>query len=376
MSAIFVHSHKFRRVNGEYYSPGGLSERDIKRYVDIFGDLTIVGRVVDDTEVRENYCKVSGPRVRVYTSKDLKRLVSEADYLIARIPSPYGFRAVRYARKLGKPYVLENVVCVWDAYWNHSFKGKLLALPMYLYMKSVVAHASHVLYVSKYFLQERYPTKGKSVGVTDTAISDVDPSVLTKRLEKIERAEGPLILGQLARLSVAKGQEYAIRALPLIQKELDRRVILQFAGNGDQTALRALAKELGVEDDVQFMGSLAHKEVFPWLDSIDIVVHPTYAEGLCRALVEAESRALPCVVSGVGGNVELIDKDFVFSMRNKKTLPKRIAAAVVKIAQKDTLRAQAEKNFNLIVNDFDPEKLEATRRAFYTEFRDDFQSKS
>ena len=42
------------------------------------------------------------------------------------------------------------------------------------------------------------------------------------------------------------------------------------------------------------------------MDNIDIYLQPSYTEGLPRALVEAMSRALPCIGSNVGGIPELL----------------------------------------------------------------------
>ncbi len=372
MSILFAHSHKFRRVNGEYYSPGGLTERDIKRYVDIFGDVTIVGRVVDDDETHESYQRVSGPRVKVFDNRELERFVSEADYVVARVPSINGFRAARLAKKYGKPCLLEVVVCVWDAYWNHSLHGKFFAAPGYLYMRNLVRNATHVVYVSRKFLQKRYPTRGKQIGVSDVSIPVIDENALTKRLEKIECEEGVLALGTAGRLTSSKGQEYAIRALAALRGRLKRRVVLELVGSGDPAELRALAARLGVANDVRFLGALPHDEMFAWYDAIDVCLQPSGAEGLSRVIVEAMSRATPCVVSNAGGNPELVDEQFVFSMRNKRTLPARIADAVVKIADKRVMREQAEKNFTTAKKCFDPEKLERERHEFYSAFRDSF----
>ena len=73
-----------------------------------------------------------------------------------------------------------------------------------------------------------------------------------------------------------------------------------------------LAKKYRVENRVKFLGQVPHKEVLKWLDNIDIYIHPSYTEGLCRSIIEAMSRACPIICSDVGGNYELVDKDHAF----------------------------------------------------------------
>lgn len=376
MNVLFAHSHKFRRIGGEYYSPSGMSKDDLERYVETFGSMTFIGRVADEQEVPESYLQVSGPRSRVFDAKNLDRLVRDADGVIARIPSVNGFRAAALAKKYGKPCLLEVVVCVWDAYVNHSLHGKLLAAPAFWHMKRLVKNAERVLYVSREFLQRRYPTNGLSVGVSDVAIDLPDEAAIAKRLEKIDRsAEGTLKLGVLGMLCRRKGQDLAIRALPKIETRLGRRVELELVGPGDQAPLRKIARETGVEDRVRFCGPIPHERVFEWFDSVDLYLQPSFVEGLCRALVEALSRGLPCVASSVGGNVELVDKEQTFSMRNKRTIVDRLTDAVCAAAGKETMKRLAIKNFELVKRDFDPVRAERTRSVFYNGFRDSFMRK-
>ena len=102
----------------------------------------------------------------------LEKEIKNVDFLIIRLPSMIGNLAVKIARKYKKPYLVEMVGCPWDALWNHSLKGKLFAPIMTYITKQEVKNAPYVLYVTKEFLQKRYPTKGKSVGCSDVMLND------------------------------------------------------------------------------------------------------------------------------------------------------------------------------------------------------------
>lgn len=371
MSLLFVHGHKFRRVAGEYYSLGGLQEDVLRRYIDLFGSMVVVGRIIDEDAAQENYKKIQDPRVKIVDNSELERLVQETDAVIVRLPSMNGYKAVDLAKKYGKPYLVEVVACVWDAYWNYSLKGKLAAAPFMQIMKKRVKDAPYVLYVSQNFLQKRYPTSGKTVGVSDVEPECVDERVLNARLDKIERNDGKLVLGTIGAVDVAhKGQEYAIRALPKLIERLGDRVEYQLVGMGSSERLAAIAREVGVEKRVNFIGALPHEDVFKWLDSIDLYVQPSFQEGLCRSLVEAIGRAAPAAASQVGGNLEIVEKEFSFSVKNKGKIADRIADVLCKLADKETMKKAAKTNFARALADFEPTNLERKRMTFYREFHE------
>lgn len=97
------------------------------------------------------------------------------------------------------------------------------------------------------------------------------------------------------------------------QKRLDRLVglwpriraacpeaLLLIAGTGSQeNTLKSMAGE-----GIRFLGGV--EDVLPYLQSADLFVLPSAAEGLSNALLEALSCGLPAVATRVGGNPEVV----------------------------------------------------------------------
>ena len=67
---------------------------------------------------------------------------------------------------------MEVVGCPWDAYWNYSLKGKIVAPFATYMMKRRVKSAPFVLYVTNKFLQKRYPTKGKKINCSNVELAE------------------------------------------------------------------------------------------------------------------------------------------------------------------------------------------------------------
>ena len=86
----------------------------------------------------------------------------------------------------------------------------------------------------------------------------------------------------------------------------NRRGSLILVGPGDDRQhLETLAASLGIADRVQFTGGV--NDPAEYLRAADVFVLPSVAEGMSNSLLEAMATALPCAVSGIGGNTDLIE---------------------------------------------------------------------
>src|SRR5699024_8455537 len=119
-------------------------------------------------------------------NEQIHKAVKESDYIVARLPSFIGNIAIKYAKKMNKPYSTDVVACPWDALWNHSFKGKIVAPFMFLKTRNLVRNSSYVIYVTNEFLQRRYPTNGVNIACSNVVIKNIDEKVLDKRINKIK----------------------------------------------------------------------------------------------------------------------------------------------------------------------------------------------
>jgi glycosyltransferase involved in cell wall biosynthesis len=283
-----------------------------------------------------------------FDRKKVKRILSEEfakiDFAIIRVPSMIGYEAIKIAEKLKIPYLVEVVGCPWDALWNHSIKGKMIAPYSTLTMKRLVKKSHYVVYVTNEFLQKRYPTNGVSISCSDVEIKNISEEILSLRLKHIENNKGKIILGTTAAVNVPyKGHQYVIEALARLKKQGINNFEYQMVGDGDQSRLKKIIKDLDVEKEVIFMGAKTHEQVFEWLDTIDIYIQPSRQEGLPRALIEAMSRALPCIGAKTGGIPELLPSERVFS--NGRNNINEICTLLLSL-DKEKMKEDAYRNYN------------------------------
>jgi glycosyltransferase involved in cell wall biosynthesis len=112
----------------------------------------------------------------------------------------------------------------------------------------------------------------------------------------------------LGRIGVRKGSFDLIRAFAGLPEDLRSFCHLTMAGDGDTDEVRALASELGCLDRVSIPGWIGKADVERLLVQSDVLVLPSYAEGMAMALVEAMSWGLPVVTTTVGGAGEFLEQ--------------------------------------------------------------------
>ena len=134
-------------------------------------------------------------------------------------------------------------------------------------------------------------------------------------------------------------------------------------GNGRGEELLSYARQCGVENQVIIDGSKPHNEVYGWLDSIDIYIQPSFTEGLCRAVVEAMSRACPVVCTNVGGNSELCSNEYLVKPGDSEG----IAKALESLISPDERKKQAQISFEK-AHDYYSETLDQKRQEFLLDF--------
>lgn len=156
--------------------------------------------------------------------------------------------------------------------------------------------------------------------LTDGGISPKKIRVILNGVEPVEekdeavkaevRAEfgiepDDFVMGIMARLNKVKGHEYILKMAKRLKDE-GRKIKVIIAGVGDEEErLKALAKELDIEDTVKFAGFV--KDVSRILSVMDLQLNASYGtEATSLALLEGMSLGIPAVVSDYGGNPGVI----------------------------------------------------------------------
>ena len=355
------------------------------RYLKYYDSLIVSTRVKDISEENGNtdgYIRTNGKNIdvmQIISYKNIpdgilrkKEIVGEVnkvlanvDVAIVRMPSMIGNIVCSICEKNDKKYIIEMVACAWDGYINHHNKyGKIVAPYMFIETKKHVKKGKKVLYVTNEFLQRRYPTKGEKISCSDVVLKDFNDSIIKKRLDKISKMneEATVKICTVANVGLKyKGQEYILKALSKLKDKGNIKFNYYLIGNGKKEYLERIVKKLGLSEQVVFVGSLNHEDVFKMIDEMDLYIQPSLQEGMPRALLEAMSRGCPSIGSTAGGIPELLNKKYVFKKKDVDGIVNILARI-----NKEELRNMAKLCYNMSKK-FSKEILESRRNKFYVE---------
>jgi glycosyltransferase involved in cell wall biosynthesis len=368
-----------------------------ERYLQVFDSVRIVARARYDPDIHYTCKKVTGPGVEFWPvpfylgpeqfllqrraiRKALWSAVGDSDALLCRVSSPLADELLPLFWKTNRPYGLEVVGDPYEALGPRTIQHPLrplFRLRAARCLRAQCARAVAVAYVTREQLQKKYPCPAHSVGISDVAQLDFTstPKAFTTNYSSISCEDADfvahsrefrirqrpriLFVGSLAQMY--KGPDILLHAVKLLVSEIAPEVVI--VGDGKYRArLQRLTAKLGISEHVQFLGELpSGQRVRDQLDNATLFVMPSRTEGLPRAMIEAMTRALPCVGTKVGGIPELLNDEDLVDAEDIRGLANKIKEVVG-----DPIRLSAMSRRNLRrAQEYRPEILEKRRTEFY-----------
>jgi len=191
----------------------------------------------------------------------------------------------------------------------------------------------------------------------------VDTSLFQRVPATLPKAGRPRLIVP-RRLYEKNGVEFLVRAMPLIRERVDAEAIL--VGDGpERPRLEQIARELGVAEQVTFMGARPNPDMPGLYASSDLAVFPSLMEATSVAALEAMSCEVPVAASNVGGLPEIVD-DTVGALFAPAD-PRSLAAAVVALLTSADLKALGARARQRVVQQWSLERLARRHQQIYAE---------
>jgi glycosyltransferase involved in cell wall biosynthesis len=167
----------------------------------------------------------------------------------------------------------------------------------------------------------------------------------------------------VGRLIPIKGHLVLLRALAQARARVPG-VVLDVAGRGPlEPALKAYARELGIEDAVRFLGFVS--PVQKAIEEVAIAVVPSLGEGFGMVALEAMERARPVIVSAVGGLPEIVAEGqtgLVVAPADAEALADAIVTLAGDLPRSEEMGRAARKR---ALSEFTPERCVERVEALY-----------
>ncbi len=244
---------------------------------------------------------LSAGNIGVY--RRLKALIDGEDYALIHCNTPVGGMlgrlCARGARKRGTKVV-------YTAHGFHFFKGAPVRNWLLYYPAERFLSRLTDLLIT---INREDDRRAQTFHAQKTALVNGVGVDLSRFEEPADRdaVRDSLGIGRNARVVINVGEhiprknhETVLRAVRLVEG-----AHVLFCGVGEkQPELEALARELHMADRAHFLGF--RSDIPALLQSSDIFFFPSWQEGLPVSQMEAMAAGLPCVVSDVRGNADLI----------------------------------------------------------------------
>lgn len=380
-------AHLYRTPDGKYYTPTIYSYEFFQRYLNVFDEVRFVAKTkhVDNIDITK-YLLVSGDRLEIYELhwyqglkemvKNIFKLIPQyrkackgCDCYIFRVAQIESYLTYALGREREKPFAVEVVN---DPSVFCDMKGLFRWINVRI-LKHMVKKANGAAYVTKNYLQEKYPSKarlnGESGKYFESSYSSIELSANDIRdAKKYHDTKTKFEIIHVA--NVISGDMKGHRTLiETVEKVVNHgyHCTAVCIGSGDSISeFEAYAKDLGVGDQVQFIGRLPSRQaVIDRLAQSDLFLFPSYFEGLPRCVIEAQAAGLPCLATPVGGTPELLCNNYLFAPDNSQGFAETIMRL---IDNSDELEQMSMTNIERSKN-FISELLLRERNQFYTKLR-------
>jgi len=268
-----------------------------------------------------------------------------------------GYLAVYCGKKLNVPSIISlhadfdeereyNKQFGLMKYWKFYFYSKM-------FEKASLQGADKVMCVTEFLTNY-----AKKYGVKPEKVEVIYNRVDTSRFCRIGTLlpNDPAKVICVGRQNKQKNQQCLIRAIQNLPIEL------LLIGDGDQhESLIALAKELGIENKVQFIKSIPHSQIHEYYAKSDIFAIATDHEGMCIPLVEAMASALPVVVTNKEPLPEVVQDAGILVERT----PSAFAEAFKMLIENPMQCASLGRKARIRAMDFDTKTIEAKEAKMY-----------
>lgn len=299
--------------------------------------------------------------------KNLNKVIRENNVEVIHCNTPVGGMVGRFCGKKNKVKKI-----IYTAHGFHFYKGApLFNRTVLKWAEMLMARWTDAIITMNqedYAAAKKFKLRkgGKVYFVNGVGITLKDFEGLShlrqQKREEMGVKDEDIVLISMGDLVPRKNYGAAIRA---IAKANDPRLQYMICGKGPELEnLQNLAKELGVEKQIHFLGF--RTDVKELLTGADIFLFTTRQEGLPRSMMEAMASGLPCVASAIRGNVDLIENGV-----NGFTCPTDdvdgYAAAIAKIAGDPALRETMRTNNLKKIKNYDITVVEKQIREIYAD---------
>ena len=229
------------------------------------------------------------------------------------------------------------------------------SLAVRFFRRLIIARADYATAISTYL--ERFIHSVRPSLLVNVIPNGVDIELFTEKVSDEEQLKlkqqlgipfGISVLISVSRLIQKNGIDNLISAFAELKQSRPAVLILAGAGPLREDLIR-LAENLGVKNDIRWVGEIVYDHLPRYLAVADAFVRPSYSEGLGNAFLEAMAAGVPVVGSDVGGIPDFL-KDRETGMVCDPHSPSDIVRAIKIVFEDEPLRSHIISTARILVS--------------------------
>lgn len=243
--------------------------------------------------------------------KQVVSLINREHYQFIHVHTPIGSVIGRYAARK------TNTPIIYTAHGFHFYQGA--PLQNWLLYYPIEKHCSRFTDYLITINQEDYQfakrkmhadniryIPGVGIDLQEFNATSVSEATKLQLRKSLGLTSEDILLLSVGELNANKNHRIVISSMKKLLSGYPN-VHYVIAGKGKlKDELIHLAEEEGVSSHVHLLGFCSN--VRDWYATADLFVFPSFREGLSVSLMEAMANGLPCVVSKIRGNTDLVDE--------------------------------------------------------------------
>ncbi len=203
--------------------------------------------------------------------------------------------AVAAASRAGIPSVLHQQKTLEPMPWHRHWT-----------MRYLCGRATHVVALSQKTsedMQRVFKVPADRITVLPNAVDDAAfaPADRQKARQVCGLPGEVPIIGAVASLNTVKNHEATLEMFAALQKTRPESRCIIVGEGRERRALGKRTQELNTAATLQLVGN--QRPVAPWMQSMDVLVHPSHWEGQPIAVLQAMACGIPVVASRIEGNI-------------------------------------------------------------------------
>lgn len=289
-----------------YQLAKSMNSEEFESEVCFFSSRGPISEYFEKSGIRTTHLEVKSLPQKLFAAPvRLYRHLKKNRYEIIQL---YGLRTNLVGRIVGRLAGCKNIVGGLRSLYPSDSRSawtlwldRLTLLLIRCYISN--SHAAVDFLVSKGYPREKFRVIHNGIELERFQSSN-DPNLLKDRYGVV-RQECPVITC-IANLRAVKGHEFLIKALHELKQAKKESVCLLVGDGALRGALEKLASNLGLSEDILFLGHQGREKIPEILAITDIFVLPSLWEGMPGAAMEAMAQGVPVVATDVGGTPEVV----------------------------------------------------------------------